>query len=211
MRTLVRASVKICVLAAIIFAGSRLGDAIAVDFSPQLTPSTEPVVHRTIMISVVIYVILMMTPFVPGVEIGLGLMVAFGAPIVPLVWGATVLALSLSFLLGRLLPEQGMIQLLRFLGFRKLVATLAGVQNKPLNERLELMVKGVSQRWVAILIRHRLLLLIIAVNVPGNSVVGGGGGIALMAGFSRLFGFPGFLLAMTLGTSPVPIAFLLSG
>jgi hypothetical protein len=71
------------------------------------------------------------------------------------------------------------------------------------------MVRGASQRWVTFLIRHRLLLLIVAVNVPGNSVVGGGGGIALMAGFSRLFSFPGFLFAMTVATSPVPIAFLL--
>lgn len=193
------------------YAGSRLGDAIAIDFSPQLTPSTEPVAHSMIISSVVIYVILMMTPFVPGVEIGLGLMVAFGAPIVPLAWGATVLALSLSFLLGRLLPEQQVIRFLRFLKFRKLAATLAVVQNKPHNERLELLVTGVPQRWATFLIRHRLLLLIIAVNVPGNSVIGGGGGIALMAGFSRLFGFPGYLLAMTVGTSPVPIAFLLSG
>ena len=164
-----------------------------------------------IMISVSIYVLLMMTPFVPGVEIGLGLMAAFGAPIVPLVWGATVLALSLSFLLGRLLPEHSVIQLLRLLGFRKLGTMLEGVQNIPTDERLQLMMTGVSQRWVAFLIRRRLLLMIIAVNLPGNAVVGGGGGIALMAGFSRLFGFPSFLLAMTVGTSPVPIAFLLSG
>jgi len=205
------AALKVCILAAIILAGSRLGDAIAFDFSPQLTPSTEPVVHRTIVISAAIYVILMMTPFVPGVEIGLALMVGFGAPIVPLVWGATVLALSLTFLLGGGLPEERVLQLLRCLGFRKLVATLEGVQNKPRHERLQLMVSGASQRWVSFLIRHRLLLLIVAFNVPGNAVVGGGGGIALMAGFSRLFSFPGFLLAMTLATSPIPVAFLLYG
>jgi hypothetical protein len=39
----------------------------------------------------------------------------------------------------------------------------------------------------------------VALNVPGNFIVGGEGGIALFAGVSRLFSTPAFLLTVALG------------
>jgi hypothetical protein len=44
------------------------------------------------MVAIGIYVCLMMLPFVPGAEIGLGLMTMLGPSIAPLVYFATVLA-----------------------------------------------------------------------------------------------------------------------
>lgn len=48
----------------------------------------------------------------------------------------------------------------------------------------------------------------VGLNLPGNALIGGGGGIALMAGMSRLFSFPLFLLSLTVAVSPVPLAIL---
>ena len=57
----------------------------------------------------------------------------------------------------------------------------------------------------------RYPLLAALINVPGNAVVGGGGGIALTAGFSRLFR-PGWTaLTVALAVAPVPLIVWLTG
>ena len=61
----------------------------------------------------------MMLPFVPSVEIGLAMMLMLGPKIVPLVYGCTVLALVLSFLLGRLVPQRAMIEILETLHLKQ--------------------------------------------------------------------------------------------
>jgi hypothetical protein len=53
--------------------------------------------------------------------------------------------------------------------------------------------------------------LAIVLNLPGNIVIGGGGGIALMAGASRLYSVPGFLVTIVLAVAPVPLAILVFG
>jgi len=60
-------------------------------------------------------------------------------------------------------------------------------------------------------IRHRYLLLGILLNLPGTSLIGGGGGIALVAGLSRLFSFPAFILTIVIATAPIPLAVYLYG
>jgi len=49
------------------------------------------------------------------------------------------------------------------------------------------------------------------VNLPGNILIGGGGGISLIAGASRLFSLPGFLTTIALAVSPLPLAILFFG
>jgi hypothetical protein len=61
------------------------------------------------------------------------------------------------------------------------------------------------------LLRFRYLALAVAFNIPGNYLVGGGGGIALMAGVSRLYSVPGFLFTIALSVAPVPLAVLFFG
>jgi hypothetical protein len=60
-------------------------------------------------------------------------------------------------------------------------------------------------------LRHRYVALALAVNVPGNSVIGGGGGIMLMAGLSGIFAPLPTLLAIAVAVSPVPLVILLLG
>jgi hypothetical protein len=45
----------------------------------------------------------------------------------------------------------------------------------------------------------------VLINLPGNMLVGGGGGIALVAGMTRLFSWPAFLLTVAVAVAPVPL------
>jgi hypothetical protein len=60
------------------------------------------------------------------------------------------------------------------------------------------------------LVRSRYALLAVALNTPGNSLLGGGGGLAFIAGASRLFSFWPFLAVVICAVLPVPLFFLLA-
>ncbi|MGA6994478.1 MAG: hypothetical protein WBX50_11355, partial [Candidatus Deferrimicrobiaceae bacterium] len=62
---------------------------------------------------------------------------------------------------------------------------------------------------VPFLLRQRYLVIGVLFNLPGNALIGGGGGIGLIAGMSRLFPFPKYLLLICLAITPGPIIFLL--
>jgi hypothetical protein len=55
------------------------------------------------------------------------------------------------------------------------------------------------------LLRHRFIALAVAINLPGNILIGGGGGIAMFAGMSGIFPFPMYLLTIVLAVAPVPL------
>lgn len=177
----------------------------------EITPGNEPIVHRAIVISMVAYAILMAIPFVPGVEIGLAVLMILGPKIAVLVYLCTLAALSLSFLVGRLIPERILINLLRDLRFHKASGLLAQLEDLDSQQRLRLMLDRSPKRLIPFLLRYRYLALVAAVNLPGNIVIGGGGGIALMAGLSRLFSPSLFLLTIAIAISPVPLAWLIFG
>lgn len=145
----------------------------------------------------VLYVALLAMPFVPGAEIGLALMVVFGAVIALPVYIATVAALSIAFAVGRSASRRGVAET----GGREGPASdgLGGLQARPR-----------TLRWLRPLMRFRWLALIVLINTPGNSVLGGGGGIAMAAGYSRSFTYPAFLACVALAVAPVPVAVLVA-
>ncbi|MCO6746545.1 hypothetical protein KQH42_30565, partial [Streptomyces sp. CHA1] len=53
--------------------------------------------------------------------------------------------------------------------------------------------------------------LALAVNTPGNSIIGGGGGIMMMAGLSGIFSPLATFLTVTIAVSPVPLAVVFLG
>ena len=67
------------------------------------------------------------------------------------------------------------------------------------------------KQFIPILLRHRYLAIAIALNTPGNALIGGGGGIALLAGASGLFSFWGFLLVLAVAVLPVPLLVMIVG
>jgi hypothetical protein len=202
---------KLGLLIGLLISANYAGDWIMNQLTPHLTPSTEPALHRAIMAAIAVYVLLMMLPFVPGIEIGLGMMVMFGPKIAPLVYGATVLALTISFLFGRLVPQQTIVEMFETLHLKRAGRLLRQLEPLNSNERLEFLLQNAGSRIVPFLLRHRILALMIVLNLPGNTLLGGGGGISLIAGFSRLFTFPSFLIAVAVAVSPLPLVVLLTG
>ncbi len=176
-----------------------------------IRPSTEDMVHRTIVISALLYVVLLAIPFVPGAEIGLALMAMLGPQIAPLVYLCTLAGLALGFLLGRLLPLSMLASLAQDFRLGRTARLLAEIEPLDRDQRLAVLIERAPKRLLPLLLRHRYLALALALNIPGNSLIGGGGGIALVAGISRLYSIPGFLLTIALAVAPVPLAVLAFG
>lgn len=177
----------------------------------EITPVNEFTVHRIIIISMIIYTILMALPFVPGAEIGLGVMIILGPKIVPLVYLCTLVSLFSSFILGRLIPDQSLINFLHGLHLRKASSLLTEIEGLDLLQRFDLLIERSPKKFVPFLLKYRYLALFVVINAPGNIVVGCGGGIAMSAGMSRLFEPSLFLLTITIAVSPVPLLLIIFG
>ena len=206
-----RAILKILLFVCLIVLGNLLAHWFVDRLELEITPGNDPMVHRFIVASMVAYTGLMAIPFVPGAEIGVAVLIILGPKIAVLVYLCTVAALSLSFLVGRLVPERTLICFLWDLRFHKASGILAQVEGLDSQNRLSLMLDRSPKRLIPLLLRYRYLALIVAINLPGNIVIGGGGGIALMAGLSRLFSPSGFVVTVAIATLPIPLAWLMFG
>lgn len=177
----------------------------------QILPENEQQVHKVIMAGTVAFIALLAMPFVPGAEIGLAMLTAFGAAIAPLVYVSTVLALCLSYTVGRFLPMTALMRLLAALRMHRAADLVARAEPLSRDERLAMLLEGAPPRLVALALRRRYVALALALNVPGNALIGGGGGIALLAGLSGLFAPLPTVLAFAIAVSPVPLAIVMLG
>ncbi len=160
-----------------------------------------------LILALPVYIIFMSIPFGPGIEIGLVLLMVFGADVAVLVYICTLMALSLSFYIGKTIPLNTLIRVMRFLHLHKaelFTTRLQGVERKHL---IDVLLSQAPYRIVPFLVRHRYIALVLLINLPGNALIGGGGGIGLIAGLSRLFSYRQFLLAISIAVSPVPVLF----
>ncbi len=206
-RTLVKLGCLILLIVAANFAAGWLVDTMTL----EIRPSTEDLVHRMILTTAAAYAVLIAIPFVPGVEIGLSLIAMFGAAIVFLVYLSTLAGLSLSFGVGRLVPMRGLIKLLDDLRLHRACRLLETIEPMDRDGRLAYLLSRAPNRFLPFLLRHRYIALAVVINLPGNIVIGGGGGIALMAGASRLYSLPGYLATIVVAVSPLPLAVILLG
>lgn len=153
----------------------------------------------------VAYALLISVPFVPGVEIGLSLMVMEGPWIAPLIYVSTVAGLILAYAAGEWVPYRrlhGIFEDLRLMKACRLLETVAPMSR---SERLEAL-RMRAPIWLRPLAtRYRYVLLAILVNLPGNAVLGGGGGILFTAGLSRLFLPLQTFLTILISVAPVPL------
>ena len=208
---LIRLSIVVAAYGALVVAGNLLGMWGAERIEPDLSPAGASILRGVILLSLGLYVLLLAVPFVPGVEIGLGLIAMLGPEICLTVYLCTVAALALSFLVGRLVPERTVLRamdLLHLKRARDLVSRLMPLDPK---ERPAFISSAASGRFVPWLLKYRYLGLAVILNVPGNALIGGGGGIALTAGLSRLMPFPTYLLTVALAVAPVPLVIWLMG
>lgn len=177
----------------------------------QIRPDNEQMVHRAIMFGAVAYVGLLALPFVPGAEIGIAMLAGFGPGIAPLVYVATIASMMLAYTIGRFLPIGALERLLSFLRLRRAAALVARAAPLSREERLAMLLDGQSPRAVKFGLRYRHLALALAVNTPGNSIIGGGGGIMIMAGLSGIFAPLPTFLTIVIAVSPVPLAVMFLG
>jgi len=156
-----------------------------------------------LLLVVLAYVLALALPFIPGVEIGLLIIMLFGSLGAMVVYVATIAGLSLAFAAGRLIPERICARLLNRLG----IAVPDGQFESAVRGMLAGRRPGRNmwQRFVARLMEYRYLSLAVSFNLPGNSVLGGGGGIALLCGASRQFEWYWFVLTVVLATAPIPV------
>jgi hypothetical protein len=151
-----------------------------------------------------LYILLLSLPFVPGVELGVLLMCVFGKAGIVFVYFATVAGLSLAFAMGRLVPKRWIDSGLEKLGFSQFRVDHC--------DELEVMIKSFSNnqkfcqnRLWSFLSKYRYLTIAVLFNLPGNYLIGGGGGISLACGTSRRISWKWFLLTVFLAVSPVPL------
>jgi len=122
-------------LVALVAAGYVAREWLALQLGALPLAAGQGLMSRLVLLSVAAYVLIMAVPFVPGVEIGLGLLMVFGAKIAPLVYLCTVASLSLSFAIGRLVPEQVLAALLGDLGLRRAARLIARYERLSPGER----------------------------------------------------------------------------
>jgi hypothetical protein len=152
------------------------------------------------------YVLVLALPFVPGVEIGLLLMILFGREGVIVAYVATIVGLSLAYLVAQTVPYRITLKWMNKLG-------LSDATDNP-KDAIDAIVggrsatQGAAARLGNFLLSHRYLTLAVCLNLPGNSVLGGGGGIAALCGLSRQFHWWRYVLTLIVATAPLPLLVL---
>ena len=206
-----RTIIKILIFIGLIALGNYLTQWFIAQLNVEITPTNEPIMHRIIVISMFAYAVLMSIPFVPGAEIGLAALMILGPKIALFVYLATLAAFSLSFFIGRFIPEKILINFLQDLHLHRASNYLKQFEGFDSKQRLNLMLSSSPKRFLPFLLKYRYLALMVIINMPGNIVIGGGGGIALFAGLSRLFTPPMYLLSVAIAVSPVPLLMIIYG
>jgi hypothetical protein len=199
---------KISLLVGFLVSVNYGGSLVVEQINFQVWPEHEHLMITALWFAIVVYVLWMALPFVPGIELGLALMVLLGTRGVVLVYFCTLMSLSLSFTIGRLIPLNTFA---RFLGWLHLYKSQDLVlQLEPLNseEKLDFLLSSAPSKIIPFLVKHRYLMIAIALNLPGNALIGGGGGIGLISGMSRLYPFPKYILLVSLAITPLPLLLL---
>ena len=202
-------AVKIALFLAVLlflnYAVGWLANRIAFQMWPRHVTMTLFLLFAT----AALYILLLAVPFLPGIELGIMLMAMLGTRGILLVYLCTVFALSLSFLFGRLLPPRYLARGFDWFNLHRARDLILSLDPLDPEERLRFLLRNAPSRIVPFLLRHRYLIIGVLFNLPGNALIGGGGGIGLVAGMSRLFPFPKYILLVCLAITPGPILFLL--
>jgi len=196
---------RIAAIVAAVIALNLAGAWIAAQLNLQIWPQHSDMIELVIVAMIIGYILAMATPFVPGIEIGLALMLLLGPGGIVLVYLCTQVALALSFLVGRLIPTQFILRLFGWLNFNR-ARHLIEVLDKTAPElRIQTLGAHFPTRWVSALLRHPYLAMAVILNLPGNALIGGAGGLGMIAGMSRVVPLRHFTTVMAIATLPVPL------
>ena len=215
MRTVLRriwaARRAIAVYAALLALGAVAGEWMMGVAVPEMRPMNEPMIHRIVMTALVVFVVAAALPFVPGAEIGFALLLIFGGQASALVYAGMVGALILSFCVARLVPFPVLSRLATWLGLARIASLIDEIGQTPPPERADYFSDRMDGRFGKAAFRNRYVLLALLLNTPGNSVIGGGGGIAFTAGLTGMYRFWPYLASVLIAVAPFPLFFLVFG
>lgn len=182
-----------------------VSDMVVGQYSLHVRARNEPLLHRTIMVATFAYIVLLAMPFMPAMEIGLGMMMVFGAKLSLIVYLSTIVALVLAYLGGRLIPPAMCARIFGLMGLSKSERLFERLAALSADQRLTFLLQSSPSGLLPYVVRYRYLALAILLNLPGNIVLGGGGGIGFLAGMTRVFTFPNYVLTVALAVAPVPL------
>lgn len=200
-----RAVLATAIWVGLIVFGHYLAHLDAAAIHETLAALHEGLGMGALLASAFMLAVLLGLPFVPSVEMGLMMMAVFGREGAIAAWLATIAGLSLAHAAGRYMPADRVQHWLKRHGLLTADRIPSKSPMTQLLNRLRLS-ESKAHRIVAFMSRHRYLLFALLINMPGNSVLGGGGGIALVSGFARLYRWPWFLLTVALASLPIPVA-----
>lgn len=157
-----------------------------------------------------VYAILLAIPGVPGLEVGLVMMGVFQETGIIAAWLCTVAGLNLAFFAGRKLPRDRIERWLKpkdvpegalpdFAIGQSDTMTLVLERNRV--GRAVLRWTGPPGGW------RRYVLIAFLFNMPGNFIIGGGGGIGLFCGTSQDLKWPWYLVTTILAAAVIPLMF----
>lgn len=162
-------------------------------------------------VALLVYALLIAIPFVPGIEIGLMVLAAGGPDIAPLVWLATASGLVLAYMVGCKVPYAWLHRVLLDLHLTRACLMLEQFEALAPETRAEFVQAQLPTRYLGWVVKYRYVNLAVLINIPGNSMIGGGGGIAFVSGLSGVFRAHLAMLTLVLATAPVPLAIWLFG
>ncbi len=199
-----RAIVAITVWVALIVFGHYLAHLDTPEIRATLEALRGGMGVPALIAGAVLLALMLGVPFVPSVEMGLLIMVVFGPMGAVAAWLATIGGLSMAYAAGCYMPTAWVRGWLERHG---LFPQAAGGANEAVAAMLEgsRLSSRIGGRLAGFLLRRRYLLFAVLINMPLNSVLGGGGGIALVCGFSRLYRWRWFLLTTALASLPIPL------
>jgi len=169
-----------------VLAGLIIGGKEAMHWLQGLADQSRTPEMLTILC--IVYALLLAIPGVPGLEVGLVMMGVFQEVGILAAWLCTIVGLNLAFVAGRKLPRA---KIERFLTPKNVpedeLPPFARNQHDTMTLVLE---RNRIGRWVLKWTGppggwRRYVLIAFLFNMPGNFVLGGGGGIGLFCGTSE--------------------------
>jgi hypothetical protein len=138
-------------------------------------------------------------------------MLLLGSKSALLIYLCTLIALSISYTIGRFFPLHIVRRFLDWLYLEKASELVSLLE--PLNQqkRLEFLNRKTPSKIAPFLLKHRFVTLAVVLNLPGNALIGGGGGIGLVVGMSKLVSFYKYFLVMAVAILPVPLCVYIQG
>lgn len=194
----------------VVIAGAAFGLATTMDWALGSASGIADDISTGMMIGaiaffLVVYAVLIAVPFVPGIEIGIALLVFRGETVAPYVYLATLAGLCLAYLAGHTLPDRWLHRMFEDLRLTRACTLIERIAPMSRTERLGALNDALPNWAGGLTGRGRYLLLAALLNIPGNGLIGGGGGLAMLAGLSRVF-HPGWtVLTIAIAVAPVPL------